>query len=115
MLITIFVISLFIFGWDSATQFYPVNPTAEKPYGDKFPEDTEILGFLRYYMLRTFHNTRLSWILKPTFTCPICMASFWTLVLYPLIVSKINPIEWLVVLVAVSGLNRLIMLQTKMF
>jgi hypothetical protein len=110
----IVIASLAIFGVDATTQFQPNDPTTEKPYGTRPPKDTEVFGFVRYHLMRCLYGTPFQALLKPLMTCTICMASVWGSIFYLLLTHKINTIEWLVVAVSVCGLNRLLILFTRM-
>lgn len=114
-LLNIIVISsLSIFGVDASTQYTPVDPTLDRPEGTSLPTDTEVFGFVRYYLTKLLYRTRLRALLKPLISCPICMASFWGSLFYLELSTKINPVQWAIALLAISGLNRLAMLFARM-
>ncbi len=107
----IIITSFFILGIHYCFQFDMVSTTKK---GEAKPTNKEILWFIKYYLHRSLYQTRFEWLLKPTVNCPVCMSSihgsilFWANVYFQN--REVNPLtfaKWLVVVVAVAGLNRL--------
>lgn len=109
----IFITSLFCFGFNYVTSYIPEfdyisgqNPKEVTPTKEK-----ELLWFIRFY-----GNKYLPiYIQKPLYSCPMCMASIWGSVFYwgsvlntEQVINSLILIKWLAVVVAISGLNRVI-------
>jgi hypothetical protein len=108
-LYTLFVASLFIFGFYYSTLYDPVEPTEENPFGKK-AENKEIFWFFRFYLgnllVKLFpkHGATIS---KPIIRCVICMSSIYGTVFYFLFTDK-NLFIWPIFVISLAGLNHII-------
>lgn len=100
LLITIIIASLAIMGVSYAMEFDLDE--------NRKPVNKELLWFVKYYTLVVLNRCMLSYFAKPLVLCTICMASVWGSAVYLLLTPEIKPIEWVVTVAAVAGLNRLI-------
>lgn len=103
-----FVISMFTFGLHYATLY--TQRRNESIELIPFPQDREVLWFIRYYI-----NKLPTLISKPLIGCIVCMAGPYSTLIYwgyiglhfgffhPLFIVK-----WLVIAAVVAGFNRVI-------
>jgi len=103
--------SLFIFGWHYATLYTP-NFIHDQALGQREikPNDTEIAWWFRYYT-----RNLPKWIKKPLINCQMCMSSVYGSIFYwgyvlntPGRINGLTIILWVAVVVAITGLNRII-------
>lgn len=118
LLCLVLLTSLAIFGWHYAT-LYDSQGIKQTPSGGTYDigaENGEILWWIPYYFKKlTAHIPVLQYLHKPMFGCLICMAgpygtiSYWTYTLTTKQhITLLTFILWVVLIVAVAGLNRII-------
>lgn len=118
LLLTILT-SLAILGWHYATLYNAVitNQSKHELNYDQGATNKEIAWFVRYYALRfiAFHAPWLRKFFKPLFACPVCMSgpygtfSYWLYVAHEhQHLTLLTFGLWIAFLVAVAGLNRIL-------
>ncbi len=108
----IIITSLFCFGFNYVVTYIPMfEYQAGRNSTEIIPKEREVLWFIRFYGNRYLPV----WIQKPLYSCPMCMASIWGSIFYwgsvlntDQIINSLTLIKWVAVVVAVSGLNRII-------
>jgi len=74
-------------------------------------EEREILWFVKFYIGTWLFNIGAKDILKPLFTCPMCMPSIYGSIIYWSMENEISIktiCKWVVVVVGTTGLNKII-------
>ncbi len=97
----LFFNSLFIFGWNYATDY-------DMTTGNELNHFRNALWFVRYWTFMGLISIRQVWLMKPLFTCVICQSSVYGSLGYWLFCPNANLIEWPIYVVVLAGLTRLL-------
>lgn len=112
LILLIIICSLFCVGFNYSTSYVPVyEHVAGQLPKEQIPDKTELLWFIKYY-----GNKFLPvYIQKPLYGCLMCMSSIWGSIFYwgyvlnsPGRINGLTIIIWVVVVMAVCGLNRIV-------
>ena len=104
MLSEIIIISLAILGLHYAMSFDMIMDENGKP----IIINKNILWFVKYYLLVLTKKFKVKILIRPLCECVICMSSMWGTIGYLLLNTNYTLTGWGVTVVAVAGLNRLL-------